>query len=69
MTILLKIDGMHCSGCTSAVRRVLEANSSVTSVSVDLASGQAVVEASAGVDASSLAAAVEEAGYDCKIEI
>ncbi len=31
MTIKLKIDGMHCSGCASAVRRVLEATPSVTS--------------------------------------
>ena len=63
MTIQLKIDGMHCSGCVNAVRRVLEARPSVTSVSVDLGAGRATVEASAGVDS-----AVEDAGYDARVE-
>jgi len=68
MTIQLKIDGMHCSGCVNAVRRVLEAAPSVTAVSVDLDRGSATVEASAAVDPASLVAAVEDAGYDARIE-
>lgn len=68
MTIQLKIDGMHCSGCASAVRRVLEATPSVTSVAVDLDAGRATVEASAGIDPASLVSAVEDAGYDARIE-
>jgi len=68
MTIQLKIDGMHCSGCVNAVRRVLEAAPSVTAVSVDLDRGRATVEASAAVDPASLVAAVEDAGYDARIE-
>jgi copper chaperone CopZ len=68
MTIQLKIDGMHCSGCVSTVRRVLEATPSVTAVSVDLDAGRATVEASAGVDPARLVAAVEDAGYDARIE-
>jgi Cu+-exporting ATPase len=68
MTIQLKIDGMHCSGCVNAVRRVLEASQSVTAVSVDLNAGRAAVEASAGVDPLGLVAALEDAGYDARIE-
>jgi Cu+-exporting ATPase len=68
MTIQLKIDGMHCSGCVNAVRRVLEAASSVTAVSVDLDAGRATVEANAGVDAARLISAVEDAGYGASIE-
>lgn len=68
MTIKLKIDGMHCSGCVNAVRRVLEATPSVSAVSVDLDAGRATVEASAGIDPALLIAAVEDAGYDAKVE-
>jgi copper chaperone CopZ len=68
MTIQLKIDGMHCSGCVNAVRRVLEARPSVTSVSVDLGAGRATVEASAAVDPAGLVSAVEDAGYDARVE-
>jgi Cu+-exporting ATPase len=68
MTIQLKIGGMHCSGCASAVRRVLEATPSVTSVAVDLDGGRATVEASAGIDAARLVSAVEGAGYEARIE-
>jgi Cu+-exporting ATPase len=68
MTIQLKIDGMHCSGCVNVVRRVLEARPSVTSVSVDLGAGRATVEASAAVDPAELVSAVEDAGYDARVE-
>ncbi|HEY6633610.1 MAG TPA: heavy metal-associated domain-containing protein [Rhizobiaceae bacterium] len=68
MTIQLKIDGMHCTGCVNAVRRVLEAAPSVTAVSVDLDGGRATVEASAGIDPATLIAAVEDAGYDARLE-
>jgi copper chaperone CopZ len=68
MTIQLKIDGMHCSGCASAVRRVLEATPSVTSVAVDLDGGRATVEASAGIDVAKLVSAVEDAGYEARVE-
>ena len=68
MTIQLKIDGMHCSGCASAVRRVLEAAPSVTAVSVDLDAGHATVEATAGIDPARLVSAVEDAGYEARIE-
>jgi Cu+-exporting ATPase len=68
MTIKLKIDGMHCSGCASAVRRLLEATPSVTAVSVDLDAGGATVEASAAVDPARLISAVEDAGYEARIE-
>lgn len=68
MTIQLKIDGMHCSGCVNAVRRVLEGTPSVSNVSVDLDAGRATVETSAGVDPAKLISAVEDAGYEATIE-
>ena len=68
MTIQLKIDGMHCSGCVSAVRRVLEAVPFVTAVSVDLDAGHATVKAISGIDPAKLVSAVEDAGYEARIE-
>ena len=68
MAIHLKIDGMHCSGCVNAVRRVLAAVPSVAAVSVDLDAGVAAVETSPGVDPDTLIAAVRDAGYEARIE-
>lgn len=67
MTIELKIDGMHCTGCVNAVRRVLEAAPAVTAVSVDLSAGRARVEATPDVDPARLISAVEDAGYEARI--
>jgi copper chaperone CopZ len=67
MTIELKIDGMHCSGCMNAVRRALTSVPSVSAVTIDLGAGSASVEAGAGVDAAKLVTAVEEAGYEVRL--
>jgi Cu+-exporting ATPase len=67
MTIQLKIDGMHCSGCVGAVRRALQAAPSVTAVSVDLDAGSATVETSAAVDPARLVSVVEDAGYAARV--
>lgn len=68
MDVKLKIDGMHCSGCVNAIRRMLLGGSSVSAVSVDLESGQATVQTSAEVDPALFVAAVEDAGYEARIE-
>lgn len=68
MTIELKIEGMHCGGCVSAVRRVLESVPLVTSVSVDLDGSRARVEVAPGADPARLVSAVEDAGYDARVE-
>ncbi len=68
MTVKLKIDGMTCGGCANAVRRVLSAAPSVTGVTVNLEAGYATVETSAEVDPTQLVAAVEDAGYDARVE-
>jgi Cu+-exporting ATPase len=68
MNIHLKIDGMHCSGCVGAVRRVLAAVPSVSAVSVDLGAGRATIEASPDIDPDRLIAAVQGAGYAARIE-
>lgn len=67
MTINLQIDGMTCSGCAASVRRVLEAIPLVSSVSVDLDAGRAVIEAGTAVDVDELASAVADAGYEARV--
>lgn len=67
MTIELEVEGMHCTGCVNAVRRVLETAPAVTAVSIDLNAGRARVEATADVDPARLISAVEDAGYTARI--
>jgi copper chaperone len=57
----LAVTGMTCQGCVNAVTRVLSRVPGVRRVSVDLASGRAVVEGDAAADA--VLAAVRKAGY------
>ena len=58
-----KVQGMSCASCVARVEKVLKAVSGVENVSVNLATGKATVRTRAGTSVSSLAAAVEKAGY------
>jgi len=57
----LKIDGMSCSHCTTAVQRALENVAGVKAATVDLKSGRAKVDGDAELEA--LLAAVRDEGY------
>ena len=59
--IVIKIEGMTCGHCKSSVEKALLKVPGVTQAEVDLAQKQAVVIGTA--DRSSLAKAVDEAGY------
>lgn len=61
----LKIDGMTCGHCQSAVKNALESVAGVQRADVDLAQGIARVEGEADVD--TLIAAVEEEGYQASL--
>lgn len=60
----LSIEGMSCGHCVKHVEEALKEVGGVTSVAVDLAKKNAVVEASDAVSDAQLKEAVEEAGYD-----
>ena len=61
----LKVEGMSCGHCRSAVEKALAGVDGVTAVrEVDLARGEAVVEGDAPVAA--LVAAVEGEGYEAR---
>ncbi|MGI6643447.1 MAG: heavy-metal-associated domain-containing protein [Bacillota bacterium] len=57
----LKIQGMSCNGCRTAVERTLKRVEGVLDVKVSLESNEAVVKGTA--DYETLAAAIEKAGY------
>ena len=60
----LKIEGMTCGHCTSAVKKALEGVDGVTAATVDLAAGRAHVEGQA--DTAALVAAVQDEGYQAE---
>ena len=64
MNKTIKIQGMSCSHCTGAVKKVLSALDGITAVDVSLEKKQAVVEMSAVVADDTLRIAVVEEGFD-----
>ncbi len=60
----IRIEGMSCGHCTARVAKALESLEGITSVSVDLESGTAVVEAADAVTDEAIIEAVDDAGYD-----
>jgi copper chaperone len=62
-TTTYQVTGMTCQHCVDAVTAEVGALAGVTAVSVDLERGELAVTSSGEVDRSSLAAAVDEAGY------
>jgi copper chaperone len=65
-TIALKVDGMHCAHCVSAVKSALESVPGVTVTGVEI--GKATVQADGDpgpVDEMKLA--IEDAGYFAEV--
>ena len=63
-TLVLEVEDMTCASCVSRVEKALKSVPSVKTASVNLATGEAVVEVLGGVSAMpALAAAVTKVGY------
>lgn len=60
----LTVSGMTCNHCVQSVQSEIGKLDGVTSVEVDLASGQVTIQSNDTLDPSALAAAVDEAGYE-----
>ena len=61
---VIKIEGMHCHKCESAIQKALTANTGVHEVEVDFASGQAsVLFDRDSVTVKQLMDSVNDAGY------
>jgi P-type Cu+ transporter len=60
----IRIEGMHCAGCTNAVQRAIERVDGVKSANVQLTTEQAVVESDGDqFPLNSVKEAIENAGY------
>lgn len=57
------VAGMTCGHCVNAVTTELSSIEGVTDVSVDLDTGRATVTSTVDLDPATVAAAVDEAGY------
>ena len=69
-TEILKVTGMTCGGCTSAVTRALVGVDGVHNVDVSLAGGEAKVDFDENMTSlDKLIAAVQEAGYGVNEDI
>jgi copper chaperone CopZ len=58
------VTGMTCDHCVRAVTQEIEGLPGVTDVEIDLPSGRVTVRSDALLDDASVAAAVDEAGYE-----
>ena len=66
-TLTLEVGGMKCAGCVKAVETALLQQPGVVAVTVNLLTEMAQVEAESGVDGSSLAIALTEAGFPSQL--
>jgi copper chaperone len=63
-TTAITVSGMTCGHCAESVRSELSKLDGVTAVDVDLATGKVEIASTAPIDDASVAAAVDEAGYE-----
>jgi Cu+-exporting ATPase len=63
--VRLRIEGMHCAGCTGKVETALKKSEGVTGAEVSLTGAMAVVRGES-LDAAELAAAVRTTGFDAE---
>ena len=64
MESVYSVKGMTCGHCVSAVSTEIGKLDGVDTVTVDLATGAVTVTSAAPLEVASVAAAVEEAGYE-----
>lgn len=64
MSTTIKIKGMSCNHCATAVTKALAAVAGITNVTVDLGAGTASYDAAGPVDSALVQAAIAKAGYE-----
>ena len=64
MQTTVKVSGMTCGHCVSAVTMELSLVPNVTAVDVDLAAGQETITSQNALDESQVSTAINEAGYE-----
>ena len=66
VTYTLTVEGMMCQHCVAHVKKALEGIKGVTTVTVDLDTKTATVDALSSVSVDVLVTAVKDAGYECE---
>ena len=61
----LRIVGMSCEGCSSRIKRVLEARPDVRSANIDHDRGHGLIEMVESGDANAIVQAVNDTGFSC----
>ncbi|GAS96722.1 copper ion binding protein [Mycolicibacterium canariasense] len=66
MNIVLRVEGMSCGHCVSAITAAVQPLPGVASVAVDLAAGTVTVAGTAdpALDPQAVTTAIEDCGYD-----
>lgn len=66
----ISIEGMSCEHCVNHVSTALQELAGVSKVEVNLASNNAIIEASQEISEEDIKAAIDEAGYEVtKVEV
>jgi copper chaperone len=66
--VTLKVEGMACEHCKKAVANAVGGLSTAKNINVDLKVGTVTLEYDSGsLNISEIGAAIEEAGYTCKL--
>jgi copper chaperone len=66
--LTIKVEGMSCEHCEKAVANAVGGFPSAKNVKVDLKAGTVTLEYDSGsINISEIGAAIEEAGYTCKL--
>ena len=63
-TTTISVQGMSCGHCVAAVTNEVTKIDGVTGVEVELASGSVQISSSDPIDLATVAAAIEQAGYE-----
>lgn len=64
-SVTLQIDGMHCTGCSSAVEKAIRRHEGIVSANVNLAAEKAFVDFNSSVlSLEVIQKSIEDAGYE-----
>lgn len=64
MTVSIKIEGMHCSGCASSVEKAARAIEGVTNVHVSIEANELTADLAKPELVDALKGAIEDSGFD-----
>ena len=62
--IVIKVTGMHCSGCENRIKNVLSDIEGVEDVKANYKDGVVTVNANESIDVSTLNEKIEDLGFD-----